>query len=106
MPERLVARLNEKDVVIVAGLYHDHAAHVTSQRTILGREAIAGWYRKLLTEAMPNATFVLTGKSGSGPTRQFTWTATSDRGTVADGNDTLGLVDGLIQYHYSYFTLR
>jgi hypothetical protein len=106
MPERLVGRINDKDSDLIAGLYRDNAAHVTAQRTIIGREAIAGWYRALLNEAMPNADFKVTGKSGTGPTRQFTWTATSDRGTVADGNDTLGLVDGRIQYHYTYFNLR
>jgi len=106
MPERLVGRINEKDAGLISGLYQENAAHVTSQRTIIGREAIAGWYRTLLSESLPNATFAVTGKSGSGPTRQFTWTASSDRGKVVDGNDTLGLVDGRIQYHYSYFNVR
>ena len=106
MPERLVGRINQKDSDLIAGLYCDNAAHVTAQRTIIGREAIAGWYRTLLNEGLPNADFKVTGKSGTGPTRQFTWTATSDRGAVADGNDTLGLLDGRIQYHYTYFNIR
>jgi hypothetical protein len=106
MPERLVGRINQKDASFVAGLYNENAAHVTAQRTIIGREAIAEWYRGLLSEGLPNPTFQVTGKSGNGATRHFTWTARSDRGSVADGNDTLGLLDGRIQYHYSYFNIR
>jgi hypothetical protein len=47
----------------------------------------------------------VTGKSGSGTTRHFTWTARSDRGVVVDGNDTLGLDAGRILYHYTSFSL-
>jgi len=106
MPERLVGRINQKDASLISGLYCENAAHVTAQRTIIGREAIAGWYKTLLAESLPDAKFEVTGKSGNGATRHFTWSAKSDRGSVADGNDTLGLLDGRIQYHYSYFNIR
>jgi hypothetical protein len=107
MPERLVGRLNEKDASLVAGLYLDNAAHVTGERTVVGREAVRTWYETLLHQVLPNATFQVTGKSGSGTTRQFTWTARSDRGAVVDGSDTLGLNSegGRIQYHYTSFSL-
>ncbi len=106
MPERLIGRFNQRDPALVAGLYHENAAHVTGARTVLGKPAIQSWYQVLFTQLLPNAQFRLTGKSGAGNTRQFTWTATSDKGEVLDGNDTLGLRDGLIQYHYTYFTIR
>lgn len=106
MPERLVGRWNQHDPALVAGLYLDSAAHVTGARTVVGREPIQQWYGVLMNQLLPGAQFQMTGKSGSGPSRQFTWIAQSDHGVVMDGNDTLGLRDGRIQYHYTYFTIQ
>jgi hypothetical protein len=106
MPERLFGRLNEKDSKLIAGLYHERAAHVTGHRTIVGREAIRGWYKELLATRLPSATFTLTGKSGSGKTRHFTWRATSSKGVVIDGNDTIGINEGRIYFHYTYHNIR
>ena len=106
MPERLVGRWNDHDRDLVAGLYAENAAHVTGERTVFSRPAIADWYGKLFQEMLPGATFEVTGKAGSGTTRHYTWTAQSSRGQVFDGNDTLGLKEGKIQFHFSYFTIR
>ena len=106
MPERLAGRLNEHDQNLVAGLYAENAAHVTGERTIFSRREIADWYGKLLHEVLPEGNFQITGKAGSGSTRHYTWTAQSPRGQVIDGNDTLGLREGKIQFHFSYFTVR
>ena len=105
MPERLIGRLNQKDPSLVAGLYLENAAHVTGERTIVGQESVRSWYESLLGNILPNGSFAVTGKSGSGRTRQFTWTARSDRGSVSDGSDTLGLSGGRILYHYTSFTV-
>jgi hypothetical protein len=106
MPERLLARMNEANHDLVAGLYADNAAHVTGERTIFSRQAIADWYQNLLKQQLPKAHFEVTGKAGSGSTRHYTWTARSQRGEIADGNDTLGLHEGKIQFHFSYYTVR
>ena len=106
MPERLVGRLNEGDGNLVADLYAENAAHVTGERTLFSRQAIADWYRRLLGELLPEAKFEVTGKAGSDSTRHYTWTARSPRGEVLDGNDTLGLREDRIQFHFSYFTIR
>jgi len=106
MPERLVGRINEHDTELIAGLYVDNAAHVTGERTVVGKPAIQAWYDSLLKEKLPKATFKVTGKTGTGATRHFTWTATSDKGSVVDGNDTLNVQDGRIRYHYTYFHIR
>lgn len=105
MVERLIGRLNQGDSGLIAGLYHKNAAHVTGARTVVGADAIKEWYDIFTQQLLPNASFELTGKSGSGNSRHFTWRATSDQGDVVDGNDTLGLRDGRIQYHYTYFTI-
>lgn len=102
---RLVAALNTHDPDQVIGLYAPNAVHVTAARTIQGQAAIRAWYQAMFGQLLPNAVFTLTGFSGSGSTRHFTWTANSNQGSVHDGNDTLGLVGGKIAYHYSFFTV-
>lgn len=105
MPERLIERMNRRDPMQVANLYAMRAAHVTGARTIMGNSAISEWYAHLFKEVLPNAEFTLTGKSGRGNSRHFTWTAKSNKGEVRNGNDILGILNGRIQYHFSYFTL-
>jgi hypothetical protein len=103
--DRLINSLNAHDVSFVPELYEPDAAHVTGARTAIGVEAIQAWYTQLFGQLLPGATFQLTGKTVAGRTAHFTWSATSDRGKVQDGNDTLSLRGGKIQYHYTYFTL-
>lgn len=105
VPEMLIAALNRGDVEGAAALYHERAAHVTGERTVLGRSAVAEWYRTMLDRLLPDARFALTGKSGRDSSRHFTWNATSPRGVVSDGSDTLGLMQGKILYHYTFFTV-
>jgi hypothetical protein len=106
MPERLVGRLNQHEADHVAALYRENAAHVTGERTVLGRQYVTAWYQTLLRDLLPDATFEVTGKIVDGNTRQFTWKADSPKGRVRDGNDTLNTVDGRIRYHYSFFTIQ
>ena len=106
VPERLLEGFNQGNPGRVAGLYHENAAHVTGERTIFSREAIASWYDDLLTRLLPQAEFSLTGKIESATSRHFTWTAQSAAGRVVDGNDTIGLREGKIQFHYTYFNIR
>lgn len=103
--DKLIRRMNRADPGKVSELYQKNAAHVTGRRTVLGRADIQRWYGTLLNELLPNAVFEITGRSGDGGTRHFTWRASSRKGTVKNGSDTLGLRDGLIQYHYTYFTI-
>ncbi|MDX1601341.1 MAG: nuclear transport factor 2 family protein [Anaerolineales bacterium] len=102
MPERLIGRLNQKEPAHVAALYRENAAHVTGARTVVGRPAVEAWYRKLLGEYLPEATFEVTGKVTDGATRQFTWRAVTPDGRSARGNDTLRIDAGRILYHYTF----
>ena len=97
--------LNSGDVEKVLSLYHLDAGHVTAKRTVIGIDALRGWYTDLLQNQLPGAQFSAQEASGAGNSWRVTWTATSPNGTVTDGDDTLGLREGLIQYHYTYFTL-
>jgi hypothetical protein len=97
--------LNSHEPDTVLKLYNPSAVHVTAVRTIQGITALRTWYQSLFTEILPNGKFRLSSYSGAGSSRHISWTATSPQGEVNDGNDTLGLVNGKISYHYSFFTV-
>lgn len=103
---RLFGALSDGDIERVVGLYQTNAGHVNAERTVIGTDALRTWYTQLLKQLLPGATFTVQDVSGEGSSRRVTWTATSPAGVVQDGDDTLGLRDGLIQYHYTYFTLQ
>ena len=109
-PQDLVTRyfraLNSGDPEQAVALYHPNAGHVTAARTIIGADALRAWYTGLLGRTLPAAQFTVQDVSGEGSSWRVTWTATSPAGVVLDGDDTFGLRDGLIQYHYTYFNLK
>jgi hypothetical protein len=108
-PQDIVTRylnaLNSGDVEQVLGLYHPNAGHVTAERTIIGTDDLRAWYADLLQRRLAGAEFSLQEASGAGNSRRLYWTASGAGSRVTDGDDTLGLREGLIQYHYSYFNL-
>lgn len=104
--QQYIDALNTGDVDRIIGLYNPKAVHVNAARTVQGIAAIRSWYESLLSQIIPNAEFVLTGHSGIGSTRHLTWTAASDKGHVRNGNDTLGLLDSKISYHYTFFDVN
>jgi hypothetical protein len=103
--ERLFAALNSGDPNQVSAAYQFNAAHVTAQRTIVGQEALRQWYTDLLKVKLPGAQFTVQDAVISGNFRQVLWTAAAPAGLITDGEDSLGLVDGLIQYHTTSFTI-
>lgn len=103
--QQLVSALNRHDPDLMVKFYTPSAVHVTSARTVQGSEAIRRWYKMLFSQLLPNASFTLTGFSGTGSSRHFTWTAASSTEMVQNGNDTLGLLNGKIAYHYNFFTV-
>ena len=97
--------LNSHSPNQVVSLYRENAVHVTAARTIVGKAKIKAWYQSLFNQILPNATFVVTGQTGSGNSRHFTWSARSGQGNVNDGQDTFGLQNGKIAYHYTHFSV-
>lgn len=102
---QLINMLNTHDPAQAAGLYTPTGVHVTPARTVQGTAAIQTWYQTMLTQLLPNATFNLVSYTGSGSSRHLTWTAASSAGQVNNGNDTLGLWDGKIAYHFTSFSV-
>jgi hypothetical protein len=103
--EQYIEALNTQDAGKVVNLYNTRAVHVTSARTIFSKTAIQAWYGTLFKDLISNAKYKLTGFSGTGNSRHFTWIAAAGSQKILDGNDTLGLADGKITYHYTYFTI-
>ena len=101
--QQYIAALNSRDISQVVNLYVPDALHINAARTIQGVAAIRTWYQTLFSKILPNAKFDLTGYTGNGNTRHLNWTAISSNGKVRNGNDTLGLLDGKIAYHYTFF---
>lgn len=105
-PKRFIDALNTRSVDQVLALYGSNATHITPARTIQGTAAIRSWYTSFFTQLLPNASFTLQDYSGSATSWQFTWKAASSAGSVNDGKDTIGILDGQITYHYSQFTVK
>jgi len=103
--EKYIDALNTRNPSQVVSLYTSSAVHITAARTIQGTAAITAWYTSFFNQILPNGTFTLTGYSGTGNSRHFTWTAVATTGRVLNGNDTLGLLNDKIAYHYCFFTL-
>ncbi len=100
-----IEALNTHNPDKVAELYQPDAIHITSARTVQGIMAIRNWYQSMFSQVLPRATFKLTGYTSSSTSRHITWTAASDRGNVQNGNDTIGLHNKKISYHYSFFSV-
>jgi hypothetical protein len=103
--EQYIQALNTHETGQVLDLYRDRAVHITADRTVSGKADLQAWYTTFFEQMIPHASFSLTGFSGNGAMRHFTWNARSDSLKVLDGKDTLGLVDGKITYHYTHFNI-
>ena len=102
---QFMSMLNTMNYDKALDLYTDDAVHITSERTVQGKAQIRLFYGQLLTNALNNGVFTITGQTDNGATRHFTWTCNSYRGKVTDGSDTIGIKDGKIAYHYTHYTI-
>ena len=103
--KRLFAALNAADLAELGRVYAQNAAHVTAERTLFGVGTIVAWYQMLLTTQLDGALFSITSLTGTGNSRTVKWTAASPQAEVMDGDDTFGIVNGLILYHAAHFTV-
>jgi hypothetical protein len=99
------AALNTRDLLALGGLYAANAGHVTAERTRFGQGEIVAWYQALLDQVLPEAVFKLEAMEGSGNSRHARWTAANTNGLTAEGDDTFGILNGLIQFQYTRFTV-
>ena len=71
LPELYISAMNSHNADVVANLYAENAVHISATQTIQGIEAIKTWYNAFLNQTLPNATFELTGASGTGSSRHL-----------------------------------
>ncbi len=96
--------LNSANLDKIINLYADHAVHINAERTVQGKNEIRNWYNSLLKDKLPNGKYTLSSYSGVGSSRQVAWTCKAKSKNVTDGNDTIGLLNNKIVYHYSHFS--
>jgi hypothetical protein len=102
--ELYIKALNTRDPAQISALYHPKAVHITAARTIQGNDPILNWYTSLVNQVLPKAVFSLTSFTGSGDVRHLKWQALGSTSRVTNGTDTIGIVNGKIHYHYTFFT--
>lgn len=103
--QRWIDCLNQHDVDQIVKTYIPNAVHFNPTGPIGGTESLRKWYTRFLNETLADATFTLTGASGTGNILYLTWTAKAKTGVVHNGKDTIGLVGERIAYHYTFFSL-
>lgn len=110
-PEAVIQKyfdaLNRRDVEALLALYHPNAVHTTATETLQGLPALRAWYLDWLGNKLPGGQFqmreiYLTVETG----RLFRWTCACPQAEVLNGEDTMGLRDGKIQYHATTFTVK
>ncbi len=101
----LVEAMNEHNIDKIVSLYSLPAVHINTRRITQGLDNLRLWYAQLFNDILPNSKFTLGSYSGKESSRHFTWTASSSKGYVRNGNDTLGILNGKIGYHYSFFSV-
>jgi hypothetical protein len=101
----LIDSMNRHNIDDILKLYEPPAIHISSTSTTQGLDKLRLWYNQMFNEMLPNSKFKLGSFNGKGSARHFTWTATSTKGFVRNGNDTLGISNGKISYQYSFFTV-
>jgi hypothetical protein len=100
MEQRWISALNARDAQAVSALYADDAVHVTSSRTVQGRDAVKEWYADVFSRQPSGCVYAITSLTAQEQTRNVNWSCTSPSKTTK-GKDTFGLVDDLISYHYT-----
>lgn len=104
---RLFDLLNKGGAAPILPLYRADAVLVTADKVFRGRDEVRGYYVDLLANRLPAATFRAEIAASEGPYRHVRWDAfgAANGRTVTDGQDTLGLREGLIQFHTSIYRI-
>jgi ketosteroid isomerase-like protein len=103
--DMLADAMNRGDVEALVALYQPNAVLVTPQKMFFGCEELREYYTNLLRSELPGAVFGIEQLVNEGYIRHVRWDASGTvNGRKVEGSqDTLGLRQGLIQYHSSIY---
>lgn len=104
IPEKLVASLNSRNTHSILALYSKDAVHINANRTIQGHSELRKYYDDLLKNNLQEATFRIIDLDGNNQTRHFTWLANRGNSEIGRGEDTIGISEDKIIYHYSSYS--
>ena len=96
--------LTRRDLDSLMNLYQTDVVHVTSARTVQGTNLVRDFYLELLNR-LGDARFSVSSVQDAAPTKLITWTAQGSNGSINDGQDTLSVAGGKIQYHFTKFSI-
>jgi hypothetical protein len=99
--ESLMEEINRRNISNIIDLYSSNAVFITSKETIQGITAIRNSYDILLNNTLNGFTFITTAITIKDNTRHISWIANGPNSKVITGNETIGLLNGKIIYHYS-----
>ena len=99
--EILIEEMNLRNIKNILDLYSQDAVLVTASATLQGRTTIQTFYENLLNSTLINHHFKILGLIIKDNSRQFNWSASIANEETDQFNDSIGLIDQKIIYHYS-----
>jgi hypothetical protein len=101
LPDRYIEAMNSKDSKQVLDFYEKDAVHVRIEGAVQGKNAIQPRIASLMKD-FTNGNFTLLGEFNHKNTYSFQWEAANKNGNQLEGQDTIGVTDNKINYHYSF----
>ena len=104
IPEKLINSYNSQNTSAILNLYTEDAVHINATRTIQGKSALRKYYDDLFANDLQGVSFEIIDINGNDQTRHFTWKTNQGNTDSVRGEDTIGISDNKIIYHYSSFS--
>ncbi len=100
-PEQYVNAMNSRNVNSIINFYANNAIHIHSGGVVQGREAILPLINSFMNDH-PDTEFVLLSQSNDNNIFNFHWKTLNNQGPQIEGQNTVGLVEEKIDYHYAF----
>jgi len=101
LPGQYIQALNSKEPNKVLNLYANNAVQISSRSAVQGKDKIRDWITALLKD-YANDTFTLISQSHEANIYNFQWEVITQNGNALEGQDTMGVMNDKIHYHYSF----
>ena len=101
LPDKYVNYLNNRQISEILNLYSDRSVLITSSAAALGKSSIQQWLTKFI-KVLGDAEISIVSQSQHTWGYHLKWQASNGTGLWFEGQDTLGILDQKIIYHYSF----